>query len=249
MYEEARGVINISSVQTSWSKKKVLRLLERIDWESLHLRLPQDWEHALAALKSDFDFESVIDEMENLGQIRMPEDTHVLRSWRPFLEGLVDVGEGKQIQFLQDPLSFSQERQISMDLVALSLKARLGRIELDRWKELLMEEVYLTQRESIQESERLMELTDRPTVSVDLSEEGERHLREKGVVVKRMAVDVPRLPMDLLRKEIKDRVASGTEVPEDLMMKRIKEHLQFLDLILSGSSFDEAYSKWSYDES
>ncbi len=238
-------LINISSVQTSWSKKKVLHVLENVDWGSLHLRLPRDWGHALEALRRGFDFNSVIDEMESLGQIRLPEDAHVLRSWRPFLEGVVDIGEGKYIQLLREPLSFSQERQISMDFLSLSLRARLGKIDLGRWKELLVEEMRLLQRDSSEETERLLELADESMVCVDLSEETEMQLRQRGLKVKRMDVDVARLPMDVLRRELREWTMRGEELPDDLVLRRIKEHLQFLDLILSGTTFDDAYSRWT----
>ena len=69
----------------------------------LYLRLPRDWDDAILAMKEGFDFKSVLEEMSELGQVRIPKDAQMVRSWKPFLEGVWSLAGNREIHCFMDP--------------------------------------------------------------------------------------------------------------------------------------------------
>jgi hypothetical protein len=242
--EKKLRLINISSTQTPDSKRKALKVLEEMDWDSLFLRLPSDWEMGLEALRRGFDFGQVVEEMRSLDQLRLPEDSHLLTTWRPLLEGLIEFEE-RPVRCIQDPLFFGQERSIALDLASLSLRARLGRIDVREWKELIEEEGWLIRRESALEEERLMEGARGESVCIDLGLDMEERLRLRGYEIEKVTVSAGWLPLELLRNEVAEYRRRGEKMPDSLIMRRIREHLEFLEKLISGETFDEAFASWN----
>jgi len=242
--EKKLRLINISSTQTSDSKRKALKALEEMDWDSLFLRLPSDWEMGLEALRMGFDFGQVVEEMRSLDQLRLPEDSHLLTTWRPLLEGLMEF-EGRPVRCIQDPLFFGQERSIALELASLSLRARLGRIDVREWKELIEEESWLIRRESALEEGILMGSARGESVCIDLDLDMEERLRLRGYEIEKVTVSAGWLPLELLRNEMAWYHRKGEEMPDSLIMGRIREHLKFLEKLISGETFDEAFTSWN----
>jgi len=238
---------NISSMQTTPSKKKVLEMLEEMEWDSLFLNLPSDWESALEALRRGFEFEEVVEEMRTLDQVRLPEDAHLLNTWRPLLEGLTEFTD-RRVRCIRDPILFMEERQIAMDLVLLSFRARLGRIDISEWKEVLEEEMWLARREAVIETERLVEDARGISVCVDLSHHAEERLEQMGYEIERIDLGTGSLPLEKLRNELIALQKHREKVPESLLIKRIREHLAFVDKLMSGKAFDEAFNSWTINK-
>lgn len=236
---------NISSLQTTLSKRKVLEILEEMDWDSLFLNLPSDWESALEALRHGFDFDDVVEEMRTMDQVRLPEDAHLLNTWRPLLEGLTGFTDRK-VRCIRDPIIFMEERQIAIDLALLSFRARLGRIDLNKWKEVLEEEMWLARREAVIETERLVEDADGVSVCVDLSHHTEERLERMGYKIEKINLGTRSLPLEKLKSELLALQKQNEGVPESLLIKRIREHLAFVDKLISGKGFDEVLNSWVF---
>ncbi|MBC7108150.1 MAG: hypothetical protein H5T41_05110 [Methanomassiliicoccales archaeon] len=234
----------ISSVQTTWSKRKVLDVLESIDWKSIFLPLPRAWEDAIAALREGFEFKDVVEEMESSGIIRLPEDRQIVASWEPLIKGISHAPPERKVRCYRDITSFDNERQIAMEYVILALRARTGRIEVPKWKELLCEEIDLARKESESDARRLKSELSGHSVCIDSSGDLEDMLRSEGVQVRRVVVDSPALPLDVLRWEMRYHMKQGREMPDDAISMRIKEHLEFLDLLIKSRTFDDAYAEW-----
>ncbi|MDH7508133.1 MAG: hypothetical protein QHH00_01885 [Methanomassiliicoccales archaeon] len=239
-----KDITLISSVQTTWSRRKVLDVLESIDWKSIFLPLPRAWEDAIAALREGFEFQYVIEEMESSGIIHLPEDRQIVASWEPLIKGISHAPPERKVRCYRDIASFDSERQIAMEYVILALRARSGRIEISKWKELLCEEIDLARKESESDARRLKSELTGHSVCVDSSGDLEEMLRSEGIEVKRVIVDSPVLPLDVLRSEMRWHMKQGREMPDDAISMRIKEHLEFLDLLIKSRTFDDAYAEW-----
>jgi len=238
-------MLSVWSGMTSFSKENALELLHGEKWEELHLRLPKDWEGGILAMKEGFDFKSVLEEMSELGQVRIPEDAQMVRSWKPFLEGVWSLAGNREVHCFMDPLSFAQHRQISLDLASESIKARLGFLDIGSWRELLEEEAHLSMRDGKEEASRLTRSAGEGAACVDLPSESERRLVDEGFRITRISLGGAELPLSTLKgKMIRARVG-GEEVPDESIEKGVREHLEFLELLLCSNSFDEACLAWS----
>jgi len=222
----------------------VLSVLDGLEWRSLHLRLPESWEDAVKALREGFDFDYVVEEMQSLGQIRLPEDLHLISSWRPLLEGVMNAEWGKNIRCFRDTIHFERERQIALDMATLLLRARLGRISSPEWREILDEELDLYERESREEYERLRERVNDESVAIEITDITEELLRKDNFQVQRLTVDSSGLPLDRLRKEMMQARRHHQDVLDSLIERRVGQQMEFLDLVLV-KEFDEAYEIWN----
>ena len=240
-------MLSVWSGLTAPSKERTLELLEHLEWEELHLRLPSDWNDGLEALKEGFDLDSVVEEMSDLGVIRLPEDAQVVRSWRPFLEGIWDLAGEREVHCFRDPFSFSHQRQIALDLASESIKARLGHLDIAAWKELLREDIHLSISDSALEAEVLARSAGDEVACVDLSAETEQILAREGFQVRRVMIDGDELPLSKLKREMLILESEGEEVPDSLLEQGIMEHLDFLKVLLSANTFDEACLIWCSD--
>lgn len=240
-------MLSLWSGLTAPSKERTLGLLEHLEWEELQLRLPRDWNDALEALREGFDLDSVVEEMIDLGVVRLPEDAQVVRSWRPFLEGIWDVLGEREIHCFRDPLSFSHQRQIAMDLASESIKARLGHLNILVWKELLSEDIHLLISDSVQEARVIAKSKGDEVACVDISAETEQILEKEGFEVRRVIIDGDELPLSKLKREMLSLESRGEEVPDSLVEEGVREHLDFLNVLLSARTFDEACLIWCSD--
>jgi hypothetical protein len=241
-------MLSVWSGITAPSKERTLELLEHLEWEELHLRLPSDWKDALDALKEGFDLDSVVREMHDLGAVRLPEDAQLVRSWRPFLEGIWDLAGEREVHCFQNPISFSLQRDIALDLATESIKARLGHLNMAAWKELLREDAHLSMTDSTSEAEIIAKSAGEEVACIDLSAETEEILASEGFQVHRVIIEGNQLPLSKLKREIIFFESRGEEVPDSLMEQGIIEHLEFLDVLLSAKTFDEACLIWSCED-
>lgn len=237
-------MLSVWSGMTAPSKERALELLEHLEWEVLHLRLPSDWNDALDALREGFDLDSVVEEMNDLGLVRLPEDAQLVRSWRPFLEGIWDLAGEREVRCFQDPISFSHQRQIALDLVSESIKARLGHLDLRAWKELLREDIHLLKSDSAKEARIIARSAGEEVACVDLSVETEEILAREGFQVHRVVIEGDQLPLSKLKREIILLESKGEEIPDSLVEGGVREQLEFLNVLLSAKTFDEACLVW-----
>jgi hypothetical protein len=237
-------MLSVWSGMTAPSKERALELLEHLEWEELHLRLPSDWKDGLEALKEGFDLDSVVEEMHDLGVVRLPEDAQLVRSWKPFLEGIWDLAGEREVHCFRDPISFSHQRQIALDLATESIKARLGHLNITAWNELLREDAYLSITDSVSEAKIIAKSAGEEVACVDLSAETEEILTREGFQVHRVVIEGDQLPLSRLKREIILLESRGEDVPDSLVEQGIKEHLEFLEVLLSAKTFDEACLIW-----
>lgn len=239
------SLIIINSARTLPSRMKVVNLLEEMEWDSLFLSLPSSWEDAIIALRQGFDFPSVLEEMESLDLIRLPEDQNILSSYRPLLEALIDADLERKVRCYRDPISFEREREISLDMMVLALRGRLGSLDLEEWKELLREDIHLSKEESRREVPKLSGELEDQNVCLDCSRDMERELKRTGTRLEKIVVDSKELPWNQLKQEMREYESRGEEIPDDLLEERIREHLDLLELIMNSASFEEALGRWS----
>lgn len=237
-------LLSVWSGMTPHSKESALELLEREEWSELYISLPRHWEDAIMAIGKGFDFDSVLDEMNELGQVQIPEDAQLVRSWRPFLEHMWDLLGERKVHCLMDPIAFDHHRQISLEMASESVRARLGIRDLERWRELINEEVDLLIKEAEREASFLSSEAEEEPACVDLSAESERRLRERGFRIRRFSTGTADLPLTVLKGEIIEARERGEEAPDKRIDHAIKDHLWFLELLLSSESFEEACLTW-----
>jgi hypothetical protein len=237
-------MLSVCSGMTMYSKESALRILEGEEWSELYLRLPMDWEDAIKALGEGFEFDSVVEEMTELGQVRIPEDAQIVKSWRPFLESMWAMIDDREVHCLMDPVSFGQHRQISLDLASASIRAKIGFLDVEEWRELLEEDVELFIKEGEREASLLSRRAREDTACVDLSPESERRLEESGFHIRRVSTGTLELPLSALKGEIVEARKRGEAVSDERIEAGIRNHLWFLELLLVSGSFEEACLTW-----
>jgi hypothetical protein len=240
-----RGLLSVSTGMTTRSKEGALDLLQREKWSSLYLRLPKDWEDAITAIRDGFDFEEVVEGMTELGQVHIPEDAQMLRSWRPFLERMWEMVGERRVRCLMDPIDFDHHRQISLDLASASVKARIGFLDPEEWRQLLEEDMELSLREGEREANLLSDEARDEPACIDLSPESERRLEKVGFHIRRVLIGSVELPLTTLRGEMMAARARNGTVTDERIESGVREHLRFLELLLSSRSFEEACAAWN----
>ncbi len=243
--EQEKQVTLIASVQTAWSKRRVLHMLRGVDWNCLFIPLPNDWEDGIRALRQGFGFGEVVREMRDSDIIRLPEDWQIIRSWEPLLKGISYAPQERKIRCYRDRVSFERERQIATDFAILALRAKRGRVKIEEWKELLQEEIHLAEKESKAESTRVIAELGDASACIDTPSELEDLLDARGLRVRKLVADESFLPLDMLRQEIRARKAAGWEIGDDAIAMRIRQHIEFVDMVIGSDTFDDACAKWS----
>lgn len=129
-------------------------------------------------------------------------------------------------------------------MFAMTLRARLGRIEPKRWKNVIAEDVVTGLECNPSESRYIAERACESNICLDASEEVLAYLETAGFDVEEVVLDRSRKPLDILRRRIRDEIMHGVKVTPDEVTALVRDHVKFTDLILT-KEFEYAYEIWS----
>ncbi len=230
-------ILNFLIVNTSWCTKRV------IDWiqeagstqnpsnpKAIFLDLPRDFEPYL----KDEKLLRILEDRLDSGFKQ-----HV-SSLKPLFE--FAFAENVPIYCYKDNLHSITESSISFDLLILVLKARLGNIDLNRWRDTISTDLKESKKFAEYEANFIAERAKDPSVCLNLNEEMEKVLIELGFEVERIELYSFNRPIDriysLIREELIDNKPRDSEL-KDL----IREHVKFIDDVIERG-FEEACRFW-----
>jgi hypothetical protein len=130
------------------------------------------------------------------------------------------------------------------EILLLTIRARLGKIEPRKWRALLEEEARIELELTEKCSMYILTKAKNKNLGIDLSREILESLKAKGFLIYEITLDSPFKPLDLLKFKIKQSLLKGKEVSDDEIIYYVKEHVQFTELIMRYG-FDDAYRIWT----
>ncbi|MDI6654673.1 MAG: hypothetical protein QME59_02150 [Candidatus Hydrothermarchaeota archaeon] len=144
----------------------------------------------------------------------------------------------------RDPLYHDFYREVATEILILTMRAKIGKVEAEEWKELIGEEIRLATRCSEREARYIATRALEENVCIDASEEVGLALAKLGYKVERVELEKSRKPLDILREKLRREILFGEKVPEESVERLVMEHLKFVELII-GEDFEEAYREWA----
>jgi hypothetical protein len=228
------------TVETRSSKQRAGSRLEP-SCECLFLDLPMDHTQYLRRMAEGENPERVVREMESRGKVRIPEDLQELRA----LGSLLRVLSGREVRIFgyRDPSSYRISRETAEDLLRLTVRAKLGRIRVEEWKEVLRREVGNRREAAVLEADFIASRAGEENACLDAPPELVSLLSERGFEMEVETVDPPCRPLDLLLSRVREEMLGGREVGEEEVKGLVREHLRFVDLVVERG-YERAYELW-----
>ena len=138
-----KGITNLTSVNTSYSKAKAVEILKRSDYECLFMDLARNQEGFMRAIAEGADPELVVEKMKDLGLVKEPEDTQDYKAAKPLFEFLPSLeATHTALHCYKEDASLVLSRDTAVRILLLTAKARVGKIEANEWKEVMKEDIY-----------------------------------------------------------------------------------------------------------
>lgn len=237
---------NVLTIETEYSKTKAAKLIEDIVIDSLFLQLPVEWQNLIDEIVSGIKpIKRVLENAIDSGIIKVPEDSHLVKEYRPIFEILPNLyRRGVKVYCCQDKSMHDTILDILNEILLLTIRARLGKIEARKWRTILEEEVKIELEFIEKYSMYILSKAKSRNLSVDLSREILEYLKTKGFLIYEITLDVPSKPLDLLKHRIKQNLIKGQEISDEEIVYYVREHANFTELIMRYG-FDEAYRIWS----
>lgn len=235
---------NLISVPTRRSKRKVQRWLEAQPMDTLFLDLPADWQRPIDQILEGHRPARVVEAMTDDGLVRHPEDSQMLRAYEPVLTLLYALGQqGVHFVCYLDPTRHAAARDLAGELLALTLRAKLGRIDVERWRELIMEDIETSLDWSVREARAIASRARGESVALDVSAEAVEYLDAAGFHVEEVELDRSCKPLDILRSKLSQELLQGVKVSVEEVAALVHDHVRFVDLLL-GREYEYAYEVW-----
>lgn len=237
---------NLVTVETEYSKMKAAKVIEDIVIDSLFLQLPVEWQNLVDEMvKGTKPVKKILDDAIDSGVIKVPEDSHIVKAYRPLFEIMPNLyRRGVKVYCFQDKATHEAISDIVDEILLLTIRAKLGRIEARKWRALLEEEARIELDLMEKCSAYILSKAKSKNLGVDLSSEILEDLKVKGFLIYEITLDKPSKPLDLLKHRIKQGLLKGKEVSDEEIVYYVKEHVRFTELIMRYG-FDEAYRIWA----
>ncbi len=236
----ARRMEVLVTAETLSSKERAGSLL-RPSCECLFLDLPMDHTEYLGRMARGEKPEKVVEEMERRGKVRVPEDLQELRALGPLLSAV----RGRAIRLFgyRDLSSYRISRETAVVLLRLTMRAKLGRVKAEEWKEALRREVLNRFEAAGLEADFIASRAGEENVCLDAPPELVRLLSELGFETEVRTVDPPCRPLDLLLGRVREEMMGGRRLGEEEVRELVREHLRFVDLVVERG-YERAYEAW-----
>ncbi|MBC7091925.1 MAG: hypothetical protein H5T50_08490 [Nitrososphaeria archaeon] len=237
---------NLLTIETEYSKMKAAKLIEDIVIDSLFLQLPVEWQNLIDEIVvGRRPIKKLLDHAIESGMVRVPEDSHLIKEYRPLFEILPNLyRRGVKVYCCQDKIVHDTVTEILDEILLLTIRARLGKIEPRKWRALLEEEARIELELAEKCIMYILTKAKNKNLGIDLSREVLESLKVKGFFIYEITLDSPSKPLDLLKFKIKQSLLKGKEVSDEEIIHYVKEHVQFTELIMRYG-FDDAYRIWT----
>lgn len=240
-----KRITNIITINTSYSKSKAVDILKKGGYDCLFLDFGRNQESFIRSIAEGADPHAAVALMKDLGLVKEPEETQAYRAAQPLFECLpsLDV-RAPRIYCYKEDATLVLSRDIAVQILLLTVKARVGKIKAEEWKEVLKEDLFHEQEAAEVEASYIAERAGTRNICMGASEVLVSSLAGSGFHVTELVLDQPCKPLDMLAEKLKRELLLGECVPDEEVERLVKEHVRFVDLILE-LGYDEAYKTWS----
>lgn len=188
--------------------------------------LPQGYEAALLSHKRD------------------AEPDPQLRFYRPLLEALPTLlSRGVELYCYVSPAYYAATNRLAYELVALGIGARLGKIDVEKWRKLVEQHILVSLSFADQHLDYVVSRAKTINVCVNLPEEVKQGLLRRGQRVVEVALEEPCRPLGPLWDMVKASLLFGRSFDTQKARKIIEEYASFLGLVME-KGFEEACASW-----
>ncbi len=170
------------------------------------------------------------------------EDVQDYRALRPLFEFLPysDV----EVYCYKEDASVVLSRDAAVRMLILTMKAKIGKIEIKEWRKIIEDEIYNEIGSAESEASYIAERAGGRSICIDGSEELMNSLSDLRFEVEEMILDRPCKPLDILGHKIKREILYGEVVSDEEIKSFIESHLRFVDMIIE-MGYEEAYKTWA----
>lgn len=234
------NLLVFQTVNTRWSKAKAAGWLARHPVARLLLDFPPEVEAYFRRVRQGRPWQETLEEMEHKGLVRAPEESQDYRSLEPLMSDLGSLT--KDVACAGDSQMRVFGGEVAGRLATLTLRGRMGSVELEEWRSALMDDVLLSRDGGKKQAKTVALWTEegRQVAALDLPAETLEELKRTGIEAERVVLDRPGLPLDELRGLLWREVESGEAVPDETMARLVREHLEFVGKA-TVVGYEEAY--------
>ncbi|MCS7115934.1 MAG: hypothetical protein NZ896_00490 [Nitrososphaerales archaeon] len=214
-------------------------------FDRLFINLPTDWQTLLDEIMHGINPSYVIiEKMKNEGIIEEPYDTHTLKVFKPIFEALPILYKvGVKVFCYRDKSYHKASHNFINEILIMTLNARLGKINPERWREVIKEDVRLNLECCKRDGEYIITRAKDVNVCLDASDDLLAYLKDAGFKIEKVELDRSYKPLDILWSKIRDEVLYGIRVSSEEIVELVKDHVIFTDLLLV-KDFESAYEVW-----
>jgi len=234
---------NIRTINTSYSKRKAVEILKREEFDCVFLNFSRNQEEFMREIARGSNPEAVIEKMRELGIVKDPEDSQEYRAAMPLFEFLPSLDEDK-IYCYKGEASLSLSRDYAVRTLILTLRAKIGRIDVREWKDVMRDDIYSEMSSADEEAEYIAGIAKKRNVCIDGSKRLMSKLSELGFRVEEVVVDSPCRPLDILREKVEREVLYNEPLEDEEVIRLVKEHVRFVDMVVK-SGYEEACRIWA----
>lgn len=221
--------MNLTHPVTSESSRRLAEWLLKHDFEALFLDLPQGSERTL--------LEAAHGGGELGGQLRF---------YTPLVESIPTLeSRGVQVHCYLSPTYSRLSEKLTYEVVGLGVRARLGRIEVDRWRRVLEQGIITSMSYAREHAQYIVSRAKRVNVCVNLPVEVGEELSRLGLSVVRVVIEESCRPTEPLYEMVRESLLSGKPFDAERAKGLIREYAEFLGLVME-KGFDEAYTIWKH---
>lgn len=210
-------------------------------FDCLFLDFPTATEASFRAISLGSPWKYEIGGLKERGLLREPEETRLIRASEPLYTYL--QGSSKDVLCYREPFHYDLLRKMSGDIFALTGTSKLFGIKANRWLTLIEDLVLIEQDIAERDGNYLIQKAEEENVvfgGAGLAE----YLHHKGYEVNTLIFDWTAKPLDLLKIVVAKSIKEGKEVSTRTVEDLIRDHLDFVDLIIKSTSYDEACKLW-----
>jgi hypothetical protein len=240
-----REITNLITINTSYSKEKATEILKRGGYDALFMDFTRNQESFTRDIAKGVEPELAVEHMKDLGLMQEPEDTQGFRAAKPLFECLPFlVLEDTDIYCYKEEASRILSRDTAVRVLILTAKAKLGKIEVEEWKEVMKDDIYNEVESAEGEAKYITDRAEKKNICLDASEELLTSLSGLDFRVKEIVVDKPCKPLDILAEKIKREILVGEVVKEEEVVGLVRDHVRFVEMIME-KGYEGAYRMWS----
>lgn len=228
------------TVNTRWSKAKAAGRLARRPAARLLLDFPPETEAHFRRVHRGKPWPEALDEMEEKGLVRAPEESQEYRALEPLMSDLPSLA--KDVACAGDSQGRTFGAEVSARLVVLTLRGRMGSVETEEWRRALTDDLLLARDGGKKQAKTVALWVEErgEVVALDLPAETLEELKRTGVEAEQVVLDSPGLPLDELRGLLRKEVESGEAVADETVARLVREHLEFVGRA-TVVGYEEAY--------